>query len=198
MAYRTWFRNNGIDFAVANALPLATVFAVAAFLFLALPSTSAGSSQPAASAQAIGDGGEAGVLPAAGSCNRDAMESALDDGVMTVAGKHGAVVIPVDLEFADVPGFDHNMDNGDRACLGQALELAPIAHSVSWTNPDTGFRYQVTSFIGFIVDGRERCRGFVLRATDDAHYTNALGASACTDGDGVWRLSRFVGRIVNT
>lgn len=73
------------------------------------------------------------------------------------------------------------IDEQDRACMGQALELAPDNQRVSWQNPQTGVAYVMTP-----LGRRERngatCREYQLRTTlqDTPIQPRALRAVAMT------------------
>lgn len=76
------------------------------------------------------------------------------------------------------------MGADDRACLGQALELATGARGIAWRNPYTNINYHVVP-LEKSVSGGQTCRRFVL----DAPGEHSI-ATACTSGDGVWSLAQ--------
>ena len=79
------------------------------------------------------------------------------------------------------------VDEGDRACMGQVLELGASGDWVTWDNTATGVRYEMWPDAGR--DGiAGTCRAFHLTAT--GNYKKAKrDAMACETGPGLWQLS---------
>lgn len=103
---------------------------------------------------------------------------------------HAAAGVP-SAQFAGgiLPAGDSDdavaaMGADDRACLGQALELATGARGIAWHNPYTNISYHVVP-LEKSVNGGQTCRRFVLEAPGEHSI-----ATACTAGDGVWSLAR--------
>jgi hypothetical protein len=79
------------------------------------------------------------------------------------------------------------MDEGDRACMGEVLELGASGKWVAWDNGATGVRYRMWPDAGR--DGiAGACRVFHLTAT--GNYSKIKReALACETGPGLWQLS---------
>jgi surface antigen len=86
------------------------------------------------------------------------------------------------------PSIIAGMDERDRACVGQALELAGKKKTVIWKNDATGVSYRLTPTRNFRRDGVP-CREFTTRVFVDGRVRAVYGA-ACRRGDGEWE---FVG-----
>ena len=80
------------------------------------------------------------------------------------------------------------MDKVDRMEMQRALETAPTGKPVSWSNPDTGYRYTVQPTRTYY---RERlpCREYTTRAIIDGR-TEVVRGSACRQPDGTWHVVR--------
>ncbi len=74
-----------------------------------------------------------------------------------------------------------SIDEGDRACFGQTLELAPIGRPVVWTNPNSHVDWQVVP----LRDVSDDCREFDVRRTYDGRYGSDR-VTACRQGPGEW------------
>ena len=116
-------------------------------------------------------------------CNRDAVSSLITgqagDGQASAA-KAGSIVGTL---VGD--GIGANMDSIDQACAGQALERAEDYQAVSWTNPNTGARYNV-AMTGVYQWETRFCRGFVTRVIL-GEVIETIETQACRDPDGTWR-----------
>ncbi len=73
------------------------------------------------------------------------------------------------------------IDNGDRACFGQALELAPVGRPVVWTNPRSRIDWQVVP----VRDVSRECREFDVRRGYSGRYGSER-VTACRQGPGEW------------
>jgi hypothetical protein len=79
------------------------------------------------------------------------------------------------------------VDEGDRACMGQVLELGASGHWVRWDNGATGVRYEMRPDAGRSgIAGS--CRGFRLKAIGNYEKVGRT-ALACETGPGLWQLS---------
>jgi hypothetical protein len=79
------------------------------------------------------------------------------------------------------------VDEGDRACMGQVLELGASGRWVTWDNDATGVRYAMRPDAGR--DGiAGACRAFRLKATGNYEKVSR-NAMACETGPGLWQLS---------
>jgi surface antigen len=75
------------------------------------------------------------------------------------------------------------LDQGDQACIGHSLELAPSGQAVRWTSASSGASYQLVP----VKDVGTDCREFRLEAS--ANGKRSWGTKvACRSGDGVWKL----------
>ncbi|HTY92813.1 MAG TPA: hypothetical protein VMC02_02925 [Steroidobacteraceae bacterium] len=83
--------------------------------------------------------------------------------------------------------FDAELDEGDRACMGQILELGASGRWVRWDNGATGIHYEMRPDAGR--DGiAGACRGFKLNASGNYQHARRK-AMACETGPGLWQLS---------
>jgi len=83
--------------------------------------------------------------------------------------------------------LDAEVDEGDRACMGQVLELGASGHWVRWNNGATGMHYEMRPDAGR--DGiAGACRGFRLKASGNYQHAKRR-AMACQSGPGLWQLS---------
>lgn len=130
-----------------------------------------------------------GVL--GGRCNRQAVSAALGGTATMARTDHGqdredravATVLGAIIGASAGPA----MDEKDRACLGQTLELAGIERTVAWTNTGSGVVYRVIPLGGFSDNGWP-CREFVTRFTTHGR-TETVREKACSAGDGVWHIA---------
>jgi surface antigen len=79
------------------------------------------------------------------------------------------------------------MGEKDRACLGQALELAGAEQSVAWSDYDRGIAYRMILLGGFPDQGKS-CREFVTRIVNKEERGETVRHKACSSGDGVWQV----------
>lgn len=77
------------------------------------------------------------------------------------------------------------MDEKDRQQTAAALETTPTYETSSWTNPDTGNRYDVTPTRTF-GDESEPCRDYTTDAWIDGQRETIVG-TACRQPDGTWQ-----------
>lgn len=80
------------------------------------------------------------------------------------------------------------MDDSDRRRAAAILESLPDGQSSVWRNHETGDRFVFTPLRSF-ARGGTRCRDFRLEVTVGARF-DGIGASACLQADGDWRMSR--------
>lgn len=76
------------------------------------------------------------------------------------------------------------IDNGDRACMGHALELAGESTTVVWTNTVTGVTYRLTPTRN-LRSGGQPCREF-RTVVSSGKKREAIKGVACRRGDGEW------------
>lgn len=79
------------------------------------------------------------------------------------------------------------VDEGDRACMGQVLELGASGRWVRWDNSATGVRYEMRPDAGRDGIGGA-CRAFRLKASGNYEKVSR-NAMACETGPGLWQLS---------
>jgi surface antigen len=126
-----------------------------------------------------------------GRCNTDEVLAVV--GAVAGGAIAGSVAKPQDRAIATVLGAiiggvlgaqigDH-LDERDRACIGHSLELARTGQSIRWTNPATGYGYQVKP----VADLADGCREFELVRTTGGRSKPAR-MRACTRGPGDWTL----------
>lgn len=125
-----------------------------------------------------------GVLD--GRCNRHAVSAALDGTGLTRTSHDQSRPVATVLGAINGTSAGPAMDEKDRACLGQTLELAGIERAVAWTNAGNGVVYRVIPLGGFSDNGRP-CREFVTRFTMHGR-TETVREKACSAGDGVWHI----------
>lgn len=131
-----------------------------------------------------------GVLE--GSCNRKAIGTALGAVVGGVVGSQigdgdgRTVAILVGSVLGAVVGREigRDMDEGDRACVGHALELAKSGQSIRWLNESTGVSYLLTP--QGVPKAGEACRAYKVTATH-AGKSRSTDGRACRAGDGTWK-----------
>jgi surface antigen len=127
-----------------------------------------------------------------GRCHREAVGAAVG-GVVGGAigstigqgdGRTVAIIVGSILGAAVGASVGRDMDEADRACLGQSLELARRGQRVAWEDP-SGVRYLLTPTRDFQRDGRP-CRDFDLQVQGRGRET--VRRTACTNGKGEWRV----------
>jgi len=121
-----------------------------------------------------------------GYCNRAAVVAAVGSTIDRGDGRAVAIVAGEVLGAVIGAPIGRDIDDADRGCVGQALELTPDGRAVRWTNPQTGARYVVTPLQGY-KSGESSCREFrtVVILND---RTQAVVKRACRRGDGLWRI----------
>jgi surface antigen len=129
----------------------------------------------------------------AGRCNSAAVGAVLGGaagGVIgsQVGGENRQVAIILGTAIGAVIGhkIGQEIDNGDRGCMGHALELAGEKKTVVWTNAATGVTYRLTPTRNF-KDGNLPCREFVTRLSAGGKKDSVKG-TACRRGSGDWEF----------
>lgn len=79
------------------------------------------------------------------------------------------------------------IDEGDRACFGHVLEIAPPGDRVTWDNRATGVSYVLVPGQGR-KQGASMCRDFTLIASAGSREAKRSG-SACQTSRGVWNIT---------
>ena len=133
-----------------------------------------------------------GVLE--GNCNRKEIGTVVGAVVGGVIGSRvGENNRPVAIVIGSVLGavigreIGRDLDDGDRACVGHALELAKIGQPVRWVNDVTRVSYLLTPLPVNSKDP-QNCRRFKIDASHEgkARSSNQL---ACRDSTGAWKIS---------
>jgi surface antigen len=132
-----------------------------------------------------------------GRCNRQAIGAsfAIPAGEMIgprTAGRDNrdaATLIGAAMDTLVAPKVGRELDEGDRACVGHALEIGKPGRRVSWDNAATGVHYDLTPD-----EGRNEiagvCRDFKLVAHATGGRSKRRG-TACEKGPGLWQLSNL-------
>jgi surface antigen len=137
-----------------------------------------------------------GVLE--GKCNTAAVGAVLGGAVGGVIGSQVGkgderpVAILVGTVIGAMIGakVGAEMDNGDRGCMGHALELSGEKQPVRWTNRATGVSYTLTPTRNFQQGGLP-CREFTTVAAKGAkkkERAEPLKGVACRRANGEWEL----------
>lgn len=129
-----------------------------------------------------------------GRCNREAVGALIGGAIGGVVGsrvgaeEHRAVATIAGVVIGALVGakIGREIDEGDRACMGHALELAKNRQSVFWLNKETGVNYQVTPLRDRVVDGRA-CREFETRLSEDGK-NSVIRSTACRGDRDVWQV----------
>lgn len=128
-----------------------------------------------------------------GNCNRKEIGTVLGGVVGGVIGSQVgsgdgrvvATVIGAVLGAAVGREIGRDLDEGDRACVGHALELGQPGQSVRWVNSDV--TYLLTPLPPAKKDAKN-CRNFSMKATRGGKSETSKGR-ACRDSSGVWKMS---------
>jgi surface antigen len=132
-----------------------------------------------------------------GYCDRQAVSAAIDEKSGAASGSRRsqpeahavATVVGAVLGGPAEALAGRDMGERDRACLGQALELAGAEQSVAWSDNDRGIAYRMIPLGGFPDQGKS-CREFVTRIVNKEHQERGetVRHKACSTGDGVWQV----------
>jgi len=131
---------------------------------------------------------------AKGGCNSAAVGAVLGGATGAVIGSRVSstqdrpVAIILGTAIGAVIGarIGQQIDNGDRGCMGHALELAGEKKTVAWTNKKTGVTYRLTPTRTFR-QGGVPCREFTTVFSTDKKK-DSVRSVACRSGDGEWVL----------
>lgn len=126
-----------------------------------------------------------------GTCNRKEIGTVLGAvvggaiGSQVGDGSGRAVAIILGSVIGGVIGREigRDLDEGDRACVGHALELAKDGQRVRWSNDKTGVTYVLAPLAA---SKRDSCRSYKLTASRDGKSTTTDG-KACRASDGTWK-----------
>jgi surface antigen len=129
-----------------------------------------------------------------GSCNRKAIGTVVGAVIGGVVGSQvgdgdgRTVAIILGSVLGGVIGraIGEELDEGDRGCIGHALELGEVGRNVRWINERTNVSYIVTPLA---IDSKDpkNCRRFKLQAAAGKKQ-EASNGRACRDSAGVWKM----------
>jgi surface antigen len=77
------------------------------------------------------------------------------------------------------------MDDKDRQQTGYALENSRTGQSTTWSNPDTGYRYDMRPTSTY-ESTNGPCRNYTMLAVIDGR-NETINGTACRQADGTWR-----------
>jgi surface antigen len=126
-----------------------------------------------------------------GSCNRKEIGTVVGAviggaiGSQVGDGDGRTVAIIVGSVLGGIIGREigRDLDEGDRACVGHALELAKVGQPVRWINDRTDVAYILTPLAG----NSKECRDFRLEASREGKSHTSKGR-ACRDREGTWSM----------
>ena len=129
-----------------------------------------------------------------GHCDRERITESprRSDAVATLGERRALNRIAAMLIGAKLPdlipaSLGGEVDEGDRACMGQVLELGASGRWVKWDNGATGIHYEMRPDSGR--DGiAGSCRAFRLRAWGNDLKVRR-DAMACESAPGLWQLT---------
>jgi surface antigen len=130
-----------------------------------------------------------------GHCNREEIGAVLGGVAGGVIGsrvgspENRTVAIIIGAAAGALIGarIGRELDEGDRGCLGHALEIGNSGRPVAWDNRATGVSY-------VLVPGEGRkssagmCRDFTLTAKSGSEKSRRTG-KACQNSTGVWKIA---------
>jgi len=132
-----------------------------------------------------------------GRCNRDAIGAVLG-GVAGAAvgsqigdgnGRTVAIIVGAAVGALIGSRIGRSLDDGDRACIGHALEVGAAGRNVVWQNAATGVNYTVVPGSGS-KNGASTCRNFTLVALGGGKKSTQQGV-ACQSKPGVWQIAKM-------
>lgn len=131
----------------------------------------------------------------AGNCNRKEIGTVVGAviggaiGSQVGDGNGRTVAIIVGSVLGAVVGREigRDLDEGDRACVGHALELAKSGQPVRWLNEQTRVNYVLTPLAAAAGDSKD-CRRFTIRATHEGKSKTSKGR-ACRGAEGNWKMA---------
>ena len=101
-------------------------------------------------------------------------------------GRTVAIIVGSVLGAAIGREIGRDLDEGDRACVGHALELAQPGQAVRWINDRTNVSYLLTPLAPSAGDTKD-CRRFAIDAKRDGKSQTSKGR-ACRSADGTWQM----------
>jgi len=110
-----------------------------------------------------------------------AVGSQIGDG----SGRTVAIIVGSVLGAVIGREIGSDLDEGDRGCVGHALELGKAGQRVRWQNETTGVTYVITPVD---TSAGDSCRSYKLTASR-AGKSRTSDGRACRTGDGTWKMS---------
>jgi surface antigen len=102
-------------------------------------------------------------------------------------GRAVAIIIGSVLGAAIGREIGRDLDDGDRACIGHALELGQAGRAVQWINDKTRVSYLVTP-LALVAGDAKNCRRFSIKVTSNGKAHTSSGR-ACRDTAGAWNMN---------
>lgn len=132
-----------------------------------------------------------------GRCNREAVGAVLGGvlggviGSRVGEGDNRTVATIIGAAAGALIGakIGRELDEGDRACIGHALEIGVDGRRVTWENPATRVRYELVPAAGG-KRGGSACRDFTLVALAGSQQSSRR-ATACQSAPGVWQIQKL-------
>jgi surface antigen len=129
-----------------------------------------------------------------GRCNREEIGAVLGGAAGAVIGsrssdEHRVVATILGGAAGALIGaaIGREMDEGDRGCVGHALEIGSAGQKITWVNSRTGVSYVIVPDAGKKSNGKA-CRGFTLVGTHKGKKEERRG-KACQSAAGRWEIS---------
>lgn len=128
-------------------------------------------------------------------CNRDVVGAIIGGGTGAVlgstigkgSGRDAAMIGGAILGMLSGYSIGQNLDQGDLACTGYALQRVPDGQSVRWQNPDSGRSYNVVPTNSWQNAQGRYCREYSATANIGGKLQKTFG-TACRQSDGSWQI----------
>jgi len=128
-------------------------------------------------------------------CNRDVVGAIIGGGTGAVlgstigkgSGRDAAMIGGAILGMLSGYSIGRNLDQGDLACTGYALQRAPDGQTVRWQNPDSGRSYNVVPTSSWRNAEGRYCREYSATARIGGTLQKTYG-TACRQPDGSWQI----------
>jgi surface antigen len=127
-----------------------------------------------------------------GKCDRQALGSAVGSAIGSRVGKgdRSTSALIGSIAGALISGYlGRSGDKVDTACMGQVMEHAVSGKHVSWRNPDTRTRYNLTPTRSYRHRDGRYCREYIAGAVRGGRGRTDKGL-ACRRSNGVWDIIR--------
>lgn len=128
-------------------------------------------------------------------CNRDVVGAIIGGGTGAVlgstigkgSGRDAAMIGGAILGMLSGYSIGQNLDQGDQACTGYALQRVPDGQSVRWQNPDSGRSYDIVPTNSWQNAQGRYCREYSGTADIGGKLQKTFG-TACRQSDGSWQI----------